>query len=370
MTLAARGERGLTLEELAAIDAAQAEGVAPADLVEQTGISARLGRVAREAWEPALFDDEALRARYDEARRAATLRIRRPVVPAYDDPSAFRGVLDTLADAKAPLQALRTLELTSGDLARLSAHWRGRLPLDARGKAVDLVVGVFDLRALLPEAVDHDEVRPLELPWVAAARARAEAEAEAAKAFQMAPSPEPVVDDVDLAAEAPPPAGWTQPTPPQDTTEQMPVMSPFADSTAAVDVESVRRAFQAKAVVPAEAPLPAPKAPGIAVPLVESTEMVMAPFSLPALAKPVAARVPAPISVGKVTSLEQYAELAVRLEKDPSAREALAAAYEVPLPALDLLLQAWSDWIADDDERRAEWRLHRHRVQQALEETT
>lgn len=365
------------MAELAAADVAVAEGVPPAQLADETGVSVRLARVAREAWRDALFEDEELRADYDAYRRAATLRLERPVSPLYDDPSAFRALLDVLGEAKAPLAQLRKLGLTGGDVERLVEHWRGRLPADTRSPALPaLQVGSFALHALMPEVADADAVRPDELPWNRAARERDEAEQRAAEAFAMRPPlPEPEIDPFEEAqqreAERRAAEPWTKVAAPEETLVLPAISVPLSESTAAVDVAAVMRAFAAAQGAPPAEPVATPSGPGISVPLKESTELALAAWSVPAVKKveePIVVHEPA--TVGKVNSIERYAELAVRLEHDPSTKEALAADFGVPLEEVDDLVAAWSAWVANSNMRRAEWRLHRARILAALKGST
>ncbi|MDC3958400.1 hypothetical protein KEG38_31380 [Polyangium jinanense] len=117
----------MSLPELAAFEAARAQGFSEAAIVTAQGLDRNKLRAALAQWKITLAGDTALRATYEVELAQAEDRLTRRVPPLDENLEAWVAFLAVYAAHPAPFVLLRDLGLALPDLSRLGRLWARRL---------------------------------------------------------------------------------------------------------------------------------------------------------------------------------------------------------------------------------------------------
>ena len=117
----------MSLPELAAFEAARAQGFAVPAIVEAQGLEGRRLKAALLQWKITLAADEELRATYEVELARAEDRLTRRVPPLDESLEAWVAFLAAYVAHPAPFVLLRDLGLALPDLSRLGRLWARRL---------------------------------------------------------------------------------------------------------------------------------------------------------------------------------------------------------------------------------------------------
>ncbi|MDI1482515.1 hypothetical protein [Polyangium sp. y55x31] len=117
----------MSLPELAAFEAARAQGFSEAAIVTAQGLDQNKLRPALTQWKITLAGDAALRATYEIELAQAEDRLTRRVPPLDENLEAWVAFLAAYAAHPAPFTLLRDLGLALPDLSRLGRLWARRL---------------------------------------------------------------------------------------------------------------------------------------------------------------------------------------------------------------------------------------------------
>ncbi|MDI3292050.1 hypothetical protein QHF83_52555, partial [Polyangium sp. 15x6] len=118
---------GMSLPELAAFEAARAQGFSEAAIVTAQGLDRNKLRAALARWKITLAGDDVLRATYEVELAQAEDRLTRRVPPLDENLEAWVAFLAAYAAHPAPFALLRDLGLALPDLSRLGRLWARRL---------------------------------------------------------------------------------------------------------------------------------------------------------------------------------------------------------------------------------------------------
>jgi hypothetical protein len=153
---------GVSLEQLAGVQAACADGIVLDAVLAQEAIAAEAWHEAERAWRVALAGSAELQLALVQKRRIAEDALARAIDPLDDDPAAWVGLLGALALAPDSAAVLEPLGLSAGDVSRLGRAWGRKAAADpALGKRL----GELAATAQAPATVRAEPLVLRRFPW-------------------------------------------------------------------------------------------------------------------------------------------------------------------------------------------------------------